>query len=148
MDEEMAKRMMRGKFTLDDLYYMLKNFKKVGKMKQVFSMMGAGNIPDALKDDAEKNLEKWEVVLNSLTLEEKIEPKIIKKTRKRRIAIGSGTDYSTINKMLDQYNQMKKFIKRFMQMQKKAKGKGMAGMPDLGNINPSMLKKLGKDFKF
>ena len=83
---------MKGKFTLDDLYIQLKSIKKVGKMKQILAMMGGGNIPDALTDDAEKNLEKWEVVLNSLTQEEKEDPKIIKKTRKRRIALGSGKD--------------------------------------------------------
>ena len=53
-------------------------------------MMGGGNIPDALKEDAEANLAKWEVVLSSMTQEEKTDPKIIKKTRKRRISIGSG----------------------------------------------------------
>ena len=97
-------------------------------MKQILAMMGGGNIPEALTDDAEKNLEKWEVVLNSLTQEEKEDPKIIKKTRKRRIAIGSGTDYTTINRMLDQYNQMKKFMKKALQMQKKGK-KGGTGLP-------------------
>ena len=96
-------------------------------MKQILAMMGGGNIPDVLKDDMEKGLEKWEVVLNSMTQEEKENPKIIKKTRKRRIAIGSGTEYAIINKMLDQYNQMKKFMKRFMQMRKK--GKGATGLP-------------------
>jgi signal recognition particle subunit SRP54 len=143
-DPEMVKRMMRGKFTLDDLYFQLKSLKKVGRAKQIFSMIGGGNIPDALKEDAEKNLERWEVVLNSMTQEEKEEPKLIKKSRKRRIAIGSGTDYATINRMLDQYNQMKKFMKRFLQMQKKGKG----GMPGLGNIDPSFFNKLGKNFKF
>lgn len=146
MDPEMVKRMMRGKFTLDDLYYQLKSIKKVGKMKQILAMVGGGNIPDALKDDAERNLEKWEVVLNSMTQEEKEEPKIIKKSRKKRIAIGSGTDYTTINRMLDQYNQMKKFMKTFLQMQKK--GKGMPTIPGMGKIDPSFFSKMGKDFKF
>jgi signal recognition particle subunit SRP54 len=108
-------------------------------------MMGGGNIPEALSDDAEKNLEKWEVVLNSLTQEEKDDPKIIKKTRKRRIAIGSGTDYTTINRMLDQYNQMKKFMKKALQMQKK--GKGIPGLPGMGKLGTQFMDKLGKDFK-
>ena len=128
MDPEMVKRMMRGKFTLDDLFVQLKSIKKVGKMKQILAMVGGGNIPEALTEDAEQNLAKWEIVLSSMTTEEKNEPKIIKKSRKRRIAIGSGTDYATINKMLDQYNQMKKFFKRFRQMGKKGK-KGGPGLP-------------------
>ncbi|NHJ23341.1 MAG: signal recognition particle protein [Candidatus Lokiarchaeota archaeon] len=128
MDPEMVKRMMRGKFTLEDLYYQLKSIKKVGKMKQILAMIGGGNIPEALTEDAEQNLAKWEIVLNSMTADEKNEPKLIKKSRKRRIAIGSGTDYTTINRMLDQYNQMKKFFKRFKQMGKKGK-KGGPGLP-------------------
>ncbi len=144
MEPEMIKRMMHGKFTLDDLYLQLKSIKKVGKFRQILSMMGGGNIPDALKEDAEANLAKWEVVLSSMTQQEKENPKIIKKTRKRRIAIGSGTEYSVINKMLDQYNTMKKFMKRFLQMQKK--GKGMPGMPGFpgGKAAADFMKKLGK----
>ncbi|MFW9874211.1 MAG: signal recognition particle protein Srp19, partial [Candidatus Thorarchaeota archaeon] len=143
-DEETIKRMMHGKFTLEDLYLQLKSIKKVGKFQQILSMMGGGNIPDALKDDAERNLERWKIVLDSMTHGEKMEPKIIKKTRKRRIAIGSGTDYSVINKMLDQYSQMKKFMKKFLQMQKK--GKGFPGMPGLpgGKTGADFMKKLGK----
>ncbi len=146
VDPDMVKRMMKGKFTLDDLYLQLKSIKKVGKMKNILSMIGGGNIPDALTDDAEKNLEKWRVVLDSMTSEEKFDPKIIKKTRKRRIALGSGTDYATINRMLDQYNQMKKFFKKALQMQKK--GKGMPGMPGMGKQGAQFMNKLGKDFKF
>jgi len=144
VEPEMVKRMMHGKFTLDDLYLQLKSIKKVGKFKQILAMMGGGNIPDALKEDAEENLAKWEVVLSSMTQEEKTEPKIIKKTRKRRIAVGSGVEYSVINKMLDQYNSMKKFMKRFLQMQKK--GKGMPGIPGLpgGKASADFMKKLGK----
>ncbi len=145
-DPDMIRRMMKGKFTLDDLYLQLKSIKKVGKMKNILAMIGGGNIPDALTDDAEKNLEKWRVVLDSMTSEEKFDPKIIKKTRKRRIALGSGTDYATINRMLDQYNQMKKFFKKALQMQKK--GKGMPGIPGMGKQGAQFMNKLGKDFKF
>jgi len=145
VDPDMVKRMMKGKFTLDDLYLQLKSIKKVGKMKNILAMIGGGNIPDALTDDAEKNLEKWRVVLDSMTSEEKFDPKIIKKTRKRRIALGSGTDYATINRMLDQYNQMKKFFKKALQMQKK--GKGMPGIPGMGKQGAQFMNKLGKDFK-
>ena len=142
-DPEMMKRMMHGKFTLEDFYYKLKSIKKVGKIKQIFAMLGGGNIPDALKEDAEKNLERWEVVLNSMTKEEKRDPKIIKKSRKKRIAIGSGTDYATINRMLDQYNQMKKMFKRVLKG-----GKGKKGIPFPpggmgGKSMADLMKKLG-----
>ena len=125
-DSEVMKRMMKGKFTLDDLCTQLKAFKKVGQFKQVLAMMGGGNIPDVLKEDAEKNIEKWEIVLDSITQEEKLKPEIIKRSRKKRIAMGSGQPYSVINKMLDQYRQMKKVMKNITQMRKKG-GKG--GLP-------------------
>jgi len=86
-----------------------------------------------------------------MTQEEKENPKIIKKTRKRRIAIGSGTDYSIINKMLDQYNQMKKMMKNFLQMRRKGAKLGQPGMPGIpgfGKGAEQFLKKLGKNFKF
>ena len=152
-DQETVKRMMRGKFTLEDLYVQLKNIKKVGKFKSIIGMLGGGNIPDVLKDDAEKNIEKWEVVLSSMTQEEKENPNIIKKSRKRRIAIGSGTEYAILNRMLDQYNKMKKIMKQFLQMGMKG-GKGAKGgmpsgpgMPG-GKGTQDFMKKLGKNFKF
>ena len=135
-DDETVRRMMHGKFNLEDLYQQLKSMKKIGKMKNILAMMGGGNIPDVLKEDAEQNLEKWRIVLDSMTHQEKLDPKIIKKTRKRRIAIGSGTNYSVINKMLDQFRQMQKFMKKFLQMQKK--GKGLPG--GIGDF----MNKLGK----
>lgn len=118
---ELIKRMTLGKMTLEDLYQQLISSKKIGNIKQIITMMGGGNILDVLKEDAEKDVELWRVVLDSMTHEEKIEPKIIKKTRKRRIAIGSGTNYSVINRMLDQYNQIKKSMKKILQSQKKGK---------------------------
>jgi signal recognition particle subunit SRP54 len=83
-----------------------------------------------------------------MTQGEKTSPEIIKKTRKRRIAIGSGVSYAIINKMLDQYNSMKKMMKRFLQMSQKAKKGGMPPIPGLGKGAEQMMKKMGKDFKF
>ncbi len=143
-DSEFQKKLMHGKFTLDDLCNLLKNIKKVGKFKQILAMAGGGNIPDALKEDAEKNLQKWEVILNSLTQEEKENPTIIKKERKRRIHRGAGVEYAEINRMLDQYKQMKRMMKNMMQMAKKGKG----GMPGLPGGMGQLMKKFGKDFKF
>jgi len=145
-DPEMARRMMQGKFTLDDLCTQLKAIKKMGKFQNILSMMGGGNIPDALKDDAEENLDMWETVISSMTQIEKENPKIIKRTRKKRIAIGSGVQYSVINRMLSQYNQMKKIMKNFGQLRKK--GKAMGGMGGMNKQAMEMMKKLGKDFKF
>jgi len=133
-DPEIAGRMMKGKFTLDDLCNLLKNFKKVGPFKKTLAMIGGGNLPDALKEDAEDNIKKWQIILDSMTQDEKIEPKMIKKSRKRRITIGAGVEYAEINKLLDQYNQMKRMMKKIGQMAKKGKGKG--GIPGMGGLPP------------
>jgi len=144
-DEEAVRRLMKGKFTLEDLYFQIKNIKKMGKFKSLLGMMGGGNIPDALKDDAERNIEKWRVVLDSMTSEEKNNPSIIRKSRKTRIARGSGATYTEINRMLDQYNQMKKMMKRMMSMSKKAK-KGGPGLPP--GFDKVFKQFGGGDFKF
>ena len=73
-------------------------------------------------------------------------PEIIKKTRKRRVAIGSGVDYATINKMLSQYFQMKKLMKTFVQARKKG-AKGLP-IPGMGKGASGFMEKLSKDFKF
>ena len=81
-----------------------------------------------------------------MTQLEKENPNIIKKTRKRRIAIGSGVDYSIINRMLDQFRQMKKMMKRFTQMGKKGKkgGPGGPGGPGIPAGFDKFFNKLGK----
>lgn len=149
LDPEMAKRMTRGKFTLEDLCIQLRALKKIGPFRKVLSMIGGGNIPDEFKEMAEENIDKWEIVLSSMTKEEKdaADPiKLIKKSRKRRIAIGSGTSYTTINKMLDQYKQMRSMMKRMMGAVKKGK-KGKRGPGGLGPGMPPGFQ-IPPDFKF
>lgn len=148
-DKDMAKRLMKGKFTLEDLYYQLQAIKKMGSLKKILSLMGGHNIPDEMKDMAESNLESWKVVLSSMTKYEKENPNVIKMSRIDRIARGSGKSYKDIKEMLKQYEQMKGVMKKFGGMGKKrggmpgmpggrgrkgGPGGGMPGMPDLGNM--------------
>lgn len=153
-DEEMAKRLMKGKFTLEDLYQQLLALKKMGPFKKILMMLGGQNIPDEFKDMAEANLEKWKVVLSSMTQTEKDDPELIRKTRITRIANGSGTSYSTIKQMLKQYDQMKMFMKNITKPRRNKKGQppgmppggpgmpGIPGMPNLGNME-EMAKNMG-----
>ena len=69
MEPEMVKRMTHGKFNLEDLYQQLRYIKKIGKLKQILPMMGGGNISEVKKEEAEQNLEKWGIILNSMTHE-------------------------------------------------------------------------------
>jgi signal recognition particle subunit SRP54 len=146
-DEDMAKRLMKGKFTLEDLYQQLLALKKMGPFRKIIGMLGGQNIPDQLKVVAESNLEKWKVVLQSMTQQEKDNPDLIRKTRITRVARGSGTNYTEIKNMLKQYDQMKALMKNFTKPQR-GKGKkgapgmpgmpGMPGLPGFGGEMPDM----------
>ncbi len=138
-DENMAKRLMKGKFTLDDLYQQLQALKKMGPFKKILQMLGGQNIPEEMQGMAEGNLEKWKVVLNSMTKIEKENPDLIRKTRITRIARGSGTTYTEIKGMLKQYEQMKTFMKNVTKPRRMKKGQkggapGMGGMPGIPNM--------------
>jgi signal recognition particle subunit SRP54 len=155
-DEETAKRLMKGKFTLEDLYQQLKALKKMGPFRKILGMLGGQNIPDEMKGLAESNLEKWKVVLSSMTQIEKEQPDLIRKTRITRIAQGSGATYTDIKNMLKQYDQMKSFMKNMTKPRRGKKGQqggmpgmpGMGGMPgmpnlgDMGNVDMSQLKQM------
>jgi signal recognition particle subunit SRP54 len=131
-DEDMAKRLMKGKFTLDDLYQQLLSLKKMGSFRKILGMLGGQNVPEQMKVVAEANLEKWKVVLQSMTQSEKETPDLIRKTRITRIARGSGTSYTEIKNMLKQYDQMKILMKNITKPRRGMKGqKGMPGMPGL-----------------
>jgi signal recognition particle subunit SRP54 len=143
-DDKMVSRIMKGKFTLDDLYQQLLALKKMGPFKKILGMLGGGNLPDQMKVGAESNLEKWKVVLQSCTQQEKDEPELIRKTRIARIARGSGCTYTEIKGMLKQYDQMRGLMKNLLG--KKRRGKrgqpgadggmpGMGGLPGMGNMD-------------
>lgn len=135
-DKDMMKRLMKGKFTLDDLYQQLQSLKKMGPFKKLLGMMGGQNIPEEMKDQAEGNLENWKVVLTSMTQYEKENPNVIKKSRIERIAKGSGKTYSDIKGLLKQYDDMKKMISRLTKPRRGKKGApGLPpGMPDLSKL--------------
>ena len=126
-DQDMVKRLMKGKFTLDDLYTQLEALKKMGPIRKVLSMLGGQNLPEDMKEMAEANLENWKVVLSSMTQFEKENPNVIKKSRIQRVARGSGRSYTEIKQLLKQYNQMRGMMSK---LTKKRRGKkGMPGMP-------------------
>lgn len=133
-DKDMVKRLMKGKFTLDDLYVQLQQLKKMGSFQKILSKLGGHQIPDEMKDMAEDNLENWKVVLTSMTQEEKENPNLIKRSRIQRIARGSGKDYLEIKAMLKQYDQMRGMMKK---LTKKRRGK--PGMPGMGGMGPGGL---------
>ena len=120
-----AKRMMEGKFDLDDMVAILKQMKKLGKFSGLLKMIP--NMPKISDDDANKVesiLKKTEVIINSMTKEERKHPEILKNSRKQRIAKGSGTTAADINKIVGRFDEMKKQMALFSGEANKMSKKG------------------------
>ncbi|MBW3623277.1 MAG: signal recognition particle protein [Armatimonadetes bacterium] len=135
--QELEEKLRQSKFDFEDYLSQLEQMKKMGPLDQVLSMIpGLGDKADKLKDAKidEKQLARQEAIIRSMTLKERRNPDLLNGSRRRRIAAGSGTTVQEVNKLLNQFNQMRTMIKKFgemeKQMQKKVKkGKGMMRMP-------------------
>ena len=124
---EAAKKLEENKFDLNDLLEQFKSIRKMGNIKQLMSM-----IPGAEKqlrdvDIDDKQFQKIEAIITSMTLKERSKPEILNATRKKRIAAGCGQSVEAVNRLLRQYEQMKKMFKQMNS--KGAKRKMMRGLP-------------------
>jgi signal recognition particle subunit SRP54 len=131
---KVANKVLKGDgFTLEDFAEQLRQMKNMGGMMSMMDKLpGMANIPDAAKSQmGDKTFNQMEAIINSMTVKERIRPEIIKGSRKKRIAAGSGTTVQEINKLLKQFTQMQK-------MMKKMKGKGgmMKMMRGMKNMMP------------
>ncbi|MFC0117146.1 signal recognition particle protein [Pseudoalteromonas xiamenensis] len=117
---KVAEKVMKGDdFTLEDFAEQLRQMKNMGGMMSLLEKLpGMNNLPDAVKGQVgDKAFNQMEAIINSMTPLERKKPDLIKGSRKKRIAAGSGTQVQEINKLLKQFMQMQK-------MMKKMKGKG------------------------
>ncbi|MBE0692660.1 MAG: signal recognition particle protein, partial [Aquamicrobium sp.] len=160
----MAKKMQAGKFDLNDLADQLRQMQKMGGMGGIMGMMpGMGKMKDQLAaagfDD--RMFARQIAIIQSMTKAERANPDLLKHSRKKRIAAGSGTDAAQINKLLKMHRQMADMMKA---MGGKGKGGGMmraamgglaskmglgglggmGGMPDLSKMDPKQLEALQK----
>ena len=118
--KEMEKKFREQTFTLDDFLMQLRQLKKMGNLNHLLSMipgMNTGALKDAQVD--EKQMVKIEAIILSMTREERLRPDVINGSRRKRIAKGSGTTVEDINKLLKQFEQMKKTMKQFSGMGKR-----------------------------
>lgn len=110
--EKTAKKMMRGNFDLEDFLNQLNQIKKLGPLENLLKLlpgakkMGLNNI-----NIDPKIMKRTEAIVLSMTLEERRDPSILKASRKKRIADGSGTTVTDVNKLLNQFEEMKKMMK-------------------------------------
>ena len=156
----MAAKMAKGKFDLDDLADQLRQMQKMGGMGGIMGLMpGMAGMKDKMSaaglDD--KLFGRQIAIINSMTKAERANPDMLKHSRKKRIAAGSGTDASDINKLLKMHRQMADMMKMMggkkggmmKQMMGGLAGKmglgGLGGgMPDLSNMDPKQLEALAK----
>ena len=110
--EKTAKKMMKGNFDLEDFLNQLNQIKKLGPLENLLKLlpgakkMGLNNI-----NIDPKIMKRTEAIVLSMTLEERRDPSILKASRKKRIADGSGTTVTDVNKLLNQFEDMKKMMK-------------------------------------
>lgn len=124
--KEMEKKLREQTFTLDDFLDQMKQLKKMGNIEQLVGMM-PGVKPGALKDAQldESQMGRIEAIILSMTKAERTKPEIINGSRRKRIAKGSGTSVEEVNKLLRQFDQMKKMMKQLTGMGKRRMFGGM-----------------------
>jgi len=124
---ELERKMRKMEFTFDDFLEQLTQIRNMGPLDELLNMMpGAGKVKGLkdLKVD-EKAIGKVEAIVRSMTKLEKQNPEIINASRRRRIALGSGTSVPEVNRLLKQFEDMKKMMKQMTQMASKKKKKGL-----------------------
>ena len=132
-----AQKMAEGEFGLDDFLEQLQQVRKLGSMKSLLGMIpGMAQHRQALEQFDEREIDRTEAIIRSMTPAERRNPKIIDGSRRARIAYGSGVTVSQVNALLQRFEQAAKMMKR---MSNKA---GMGGIPGFGG--PAMGGKKGK----
>lgn len=135
---ELQRKMSRNEFTLADFRDQLQAMKKMGSMKELIEMLpGAGGmLKNANLDD--KQINKAEAIINSMTLDERENHNKINLSRQKRISKGSGTRPSDVNRLLKQFGQTRKMMKKMSRMGDPSKAMGMAQSLFSGGSGPKM----------
>ena len=124
--KELEKKIRESTFSLDDFLQQMRQLKKMGNLDQILGML-PGVKTGALKDAQidENQMKRTEAIILSMTQKERLQPELINGSRRKRIANGSGTTVEDVNKLLRQFDQMKKMMKQFSGMGKR---RGFGGM--------------------
>jgi len=112
--EKTARRMMSGKFTLHDMYDQMNMLSGMGPLNKIADMLPqgfSGKMKDVNMDDTQNKLKKFKIIMNSMTDEEMENPQIIRASRVKRIARGSGLENKDVKELLKYYNMTKKMMK-------------------------------------
>lgn len=125
----LARKMQKAKFDLEDFRTQMRRMRKIGSFETILKHIpGMGGLANQLAElgDHEKELNRTEAIINSMTMKERRNPDLINGSRRARIAKGSGTTVQQVNQLLKQFDQMRKMMQSVMQP-----GKRMPRMPQL-----------------
>ncbi|MFF2088976.1 signal recognition particle protein [Paenibacillus sp. NPDC058174] len=136
---EMERKMRNAEFTFDDFLEQMAQVRNLGPIDQLMDMLPGMNKMKGMKDMKvdEKQIDRVEAIVRSMTKEEKQKPEILNHSRRRRVAAGSGTSVAEVNRLIKQFDDMRKMMKQFSSMM----GKGSKGMKGLKGL-------MGKGKKF
>ena len=130
----MTESLKKNRFTMEDMLLQLQQIQKMGPLEKVLEMLPIPGGSKALKDANidPKRMKQTEAIILSMTIRERRNPEIIKGSRRRRIAEGSGTTVQMVNQVLAQFEQMKSMMKGIGKMA--AGGKGFKMPPGMGGM--------------
>ncbi|MCI6084744.1 MAG: signal recognition particle protein [Selenomonas sp.] len=138
--KRMAKKLRKDEFTLDDFLAQMQQVKKLGSLENILGMIpGMGGLKKQLEgqdiDLDGKEMRQIEAIIRSMTPKERADITIINGSRRKRIAMGSGTRVQDVNKLLKQFGEMRKMMKKMKKMKGGKKGlPGLGGLGGLGNL--------------
>ena len=114
VSEKDINALLSGKFTLTDMYHQLEAMRKMGPLQKVLQMVPGFSyqLPDADLDMAEERMDRFKYIIDSMTPEERDNPKVINASRTRRIARGSGTEEREVRELIKQYNATRKMLRQ------------------------------------
>lgn len=118
---------LSGRFTLMDMYDQFESMKSIGPLRHILKMIPgvSYSVPEEMMELAEDTLKKWRVIIQSMTPEERIKPKILSSSRIRRVARGSGTKEKEVKELLSRYNTLRKMMKTLRRKKFPLFGRGL-----------------------
>jgi signal recognition particle subunit SRP54 len=133
--EQMAAKFAADEdFTLDDFLQQMAALKNMGSLKKMLGMLpGMGELREQLENFDEREMDRVEAIIRSMTPQERRQPRILNGSRRLRIARGSGTEVSDVNQLLERFVEAQKMMRQMRKgMGMPGAGGGMPGMPGMG----------------
>jgi signal recognition particle subunit SRP54 len=137
--QQMAEKLRRSQFTLEDFRDQLRQLRKMGPLEQVMDMLPKvgplAKLPKNSEVD-EKQLKRIEAIINSMTGAERADHSLINGQRRKRIARGSGTSVQEVNQVLRQYQEMRRFFRQYGSLARMGRLRGLGKLAGLGGSEP------------